>query len=175
MDTGAVVRGASEPKLSGRKIVNTAKTALGGDNRTAAAFLSRSRASLPTEARPSADHALFCVREESGLYGRGTTSTEADLGAPAMAFNYDGGSASNVGGGAVRRRPLGGRDFGRASHAGVRAERGISSTMILALALAEVKKGGWFGKVVKGKEAGHQQCRPGDRRPAGPRAMPPTW
>ena len=59
---------------------------------------------------------------------------------------------------------------GRASHAGVAPERGISSTMILALALADVKAGGWFGKVVKGKRQGTSNVGPvtgGDGRPAG--------
>jgi hypothetical protein len=37
----------------------------------------------------------------------------------------------------------------RAAHAGVAPERGISATMVLALALAEVYEGGWFGKVMK--------------------------
>ena len=42
---------------------------------------------------------------------------------------------------------------GRASHAGVAPEKGISATMVLALALADVYDGKWFGKVVKdGKE-----------------------
>ncbi len=60
--------------------------------------------------------------------------------------------------------------FGRASHAGVAPERGISSTMILALALADVKAGGWFGKVVKGKRQGTSNVGPvtgGEGRPAG--------
>src|SRR5213592_5270021 len=60
--------------------------------------------------------------------------------------------------------------FGRASHAGGAPERGISSTMILALALAEVKAGGWFGKVVKGKRQGTSNVGPvtgGEGRPAG--------
>ena len=69
-----------------------------------------------------------------------------------------------------RRGSLAGRVFGRASHAGVAGERGISSTMILALALADVKAGGWFGKVVKGKRQGTSNVGPvtgGDGRPAG--------
>jgi tripeptide aminopeptidase len=39
--------------------------------------------------------------------------------------------------------------FGKASHAGVHPERGISASLIASLALAEVHDGGWFGKVVK--------------------------
>jgi tripeptide aminopeptidase len=37
---------------------------------------------------------------------------------------------------------------GRASHAGVAPEKGISATMVGAVALAEARKAGWFGKVV---------------------------
>jgi tripeptide aminopeptidase len=36
---------------------------------------------------------------------------------------------------------------GRASHAGVHPEQGISATMVAALALADIQRGGWFGKV----------------------------
>ncbi len=38
---------------------------------------------------------------------------------------------------------------GKAAHAGVAPEKGISATMVLALAMAQVHEGGWFGKVVK--------------------------
>ena len=109
------------------------------------------------------------MREESGLYGARFVN-KADLGDPVMAFNYDGGSASNVVVGAVGADRWEVEIFGRASHAGVAPERGISSTMILALALAEVKKGGWFGKVVKGKKQGTSNVGPvtgGPGRPAG--------
>jgi len=87
-----------------------------------------------------------------------------------MAFNFDGGSASNVTIGAVGADRWHVEIFGRASHAGVAPERGISSTMILALALADVKAGGWFGKVAKGKRLGTSNVGPitgGEGRPAG--------
>src|SRR5438105_4175164 len=169
MDTVPLCAGA-QPKLAGRKIINTAKTALGGDNRTGCGVLVTLAAEL---AKQKLDHPpltlLFCVREESGLYGARYVD-KADLGSPVMAFNYDGGSASNVVVGAVGADRWEVEIFGRASHAGVAPERGISSTMILALALAEVKAGGWFGKVVKGKRQGTSNVGPvtgGDGRPAG--------
>src|SRR6201996_670846 len=173
MDTVPLCAGAT-PKLSGRKIVNEAKTALGGDNRCGCGVLVTLAAEL---AKTNADHPpitlLFCVREESGLYGARHVRTE-ELGAPVMAFNYDGGSASNVVIGAVGADRWQVEIFGRASHAGVAPERGISATMILALALADVKAGGWFGKVVKGKgkdaKTGTSNVGPvtgGEGRPAG--------
>jgi tripeptide aminopeptidase len=169
MDTVPLCAGA-RPKVQGRKIVNTVKTALGGDNRTGCAVLATLAAELTAQ---ELDHPpitlLFCVREESGLYGARFVD-KAELGNPVMAFNYDGGSASNVVIGAVGADRWEVEIFGRASHAGVAPERGISSTMILGLALAEVRKGGWFGKVVKGKQQGTSNVGPvtgGPGRPAG--------
>src|SRR5262249_7416188 len=169
MDTVPLCAGA-KPKLSKRKIVNDAKTALGGDNRAGCGVLVTLAAEL---AKQNLDHPpitlLFCVREESGRGGGRHGKTE-ELGSPVMAFNYDGSAASNVTIGAVGADRWQVEIFGRASHAGVAPERGISSTMILALALADVKAGGWFGKVVKGKRQGTSNVGPvtgGEGRPAG--------
>src|SRR3954451_5714751 len=173
MDTVPLCAGA-KPAIKGRKIVNTAKTALGGDNRTGCAVLVTLAAEL---AKQKLDHPpltlLFCVREESGLWGARFVD-KTDLGDPVMAFNYDGGAASNVVIGAVGADRWQVEIFGRASHAGGAPERGISSTMIMALALADVKAGGWFGKVVKGKrqdkKEGTSNVGPvtgGEGRPAG--------
>src|SRR2546423_9152983 len=169
MDTVPLCAGA-KPAIKGRKIVNTAKSALGGDNRTGCGVLVTLAAEL---AREKLDHPpitlLFCVREESGLWGARFVD-KADLGHPVMAFNYDGGAASNVVVGAVGADRWEVEIFGRASHAGGAPERGISATRSLALALAEVKAGGWFGKVVKGKKQGTSNVGPvtgGPGRPAG--------
>ena len=73
MDTVPLCAGA-KPKLAGRKIVNSAKTALGGDNRSGCGVLVTLAAEL---AKQKLDHPpitlLFCVREESG-YGVRATS-----------------------------------------------------------------------------------------------------
>src|SRR3954447_3917407 len=173
MDTVPLCAGA-KPKISGRKIVNEAKTALGGDNRCGCGILVTMVAELIAQ---KLDHPpitlLFRVREESGLYGARHVRTD-DLGSPQMAFNFDGSSASSVTIGAVGADRWQVEIFGRASHAGVAPERGISATMILALALADVRAGGWFGKVVKGKgqaaKTGTSNVGPvtgGEGRPAG--------
>ena len=169
MDTVPLCAGA-QPKRQGRKIVNTAKTALGGDNRTGCAVLVSLAAEL---ARQKLDHPpitlLFCVREESGLWGARHVD-KAALGPVAMAFNWDGGAASNVGIGAVGADRWEVEIFGRASHAGVAPERGISATLILGLALADLRANGWFGKVVQGDRQGTSNVGPvtgGPGRPAG--------
>ncbi len=95
---------------------------------------------------------LFTVREESGLWGARFVNP-GDLGHPEVGFNVDGGKAREVTLGAVGADRWQAEIVGKASHAGVRPERGISATVVAALALAEVYQGGWFGKVRKdGKE-----------------------
>jgi tripeptide aminopeptidase len=48
---------------------------------------------------------------------------------------------------------------GKASHAGVAPEKGISATLVASIALTEAHRGGWFGKVVKPN--GHGTSNPG--------------
>ena len=169
MDTVPLCAGA-KPKRQGRKIVNAAKTALGGDNRTGCAVLVTLAAELIAN---KLDHPpltlLVTVREESGLWGARCLRL-ADLGGVTMGFNFDGRSASAVTIGAVGADRWEAEIFGRASHAGVAPERGISATLILAEALSEVRAQGWFGKVAKNSGNGTSNVGPvsgGNGRPAG--------
>jgi tripeptide aminopeptidase len=159
MDTVPLCAGA-KPKRQGRKVVNTAKTALGGDNRTGCAVLVTLAAELM---RHKVDHPpltlLFTVREESGLWGARHVKP-ADLGNVTMGFNYDGRAANHVVVGALGADRWEVEVFGRASHAGVAPERGISATMIVAEALAAVRAGGWFGKVEKNGRMGTSNVGP---------------
>jgi tripeptide aminopeptidase len=167
MDTVPLCAGA-KPKRQGRKIVNTANTALGGDNRTGCAVLATLAAELM---RQKADHPpltlLFTVREESGLWGARNVKP-AELGGVAMGFNYDGRAANHVVIGAVGADRWEVEIFGRTSHAGVAPERGISATMILAEALAAVRAGGWFGKVEKNGRIGTSNVGPVSGANGGP-------
>ncbi len=146
LDTVPLCAGA-KPKLQGRKIVNAANAALGGDNRTGCAVLVTLAAELlknkPTHPPLTL---LFTVREESGLFGARHLDPQA-LGNVAMGFNFDGRSASDVIVGAVGADRWEVDIEGKAAHAGVAPERGVSATMIFALAMADVFAGGWFGKV----------------------------
>jgi tripeptide aminopeptidase len=159
MDTVPLCAGA-KPKLQGKKIINTAKTALGGDNRAGCAVLVTLAAEL---LRQKVEHPpltlLFTVREESGLWGARHVKRE-DLGGVTMGFNYDGRRAGDVVIGAVGADRWQAEIFGRASHAGVAPERGISATMILAEALAAVRADGWFGKVEKNGGSGTSNVGP---------------
>jgi tripeptide aminopeptidase len=169
MDTVPLCAGA-KPKRQGRKIVNSAKTALGGDNRTGCAVLVTLAAELM---RQKSDYPpltlLFKVREESGLWGA-RHAKPPELGGVAMGFNYDGRAANDVVIGALGADRWQVEIFGRASHAGVAPERGISATMIMAEALAAVRAQGWFGKVEKNGSIGTSNVGPvsgANDRPAG--------
>jgi tripeptide aminopeptidase len=95
---------------------------------------------------------LFTVREESGLWGARFVDP-AGLGKPVECFNVDGRSASEITVGAVGADRWEVEILGRAAHAGVHPEQGISATVVASLALAEVFRTGWFGKVKRdGKE-----------------------
>jgi tripeptide aminopeptidase len=153
MDTVPLCAGA-RPRLKGRRIVNTAHAALGGDNRTGCAVLVTLAAELLGK-KP--DHPpltfLFTVREESGLFGARHLDPK-DLGDVSMGFNFDGRDAGDVIVGAVGADRWEVDITGKAAHAGVAPERGVSATLILALALADVRADGWWGKVVKGDRQG---------------------
>ena len=70
-----------------------------------------------------------------------------------MGFNVDGGSPRKITIGAVGADRWEAEIFGKASHAGVRPERGISAIIVAARALAAIHEDGWFGKVrLQGKE-----------------------
>ena len=91
---------------------------------------------------------LFTVREESGLHGARELNP-ADLGGAVMCINVDGQLASELIIGAVGQENWEVEIKGKASHAGVAPEKGISATLVGAVALAEAQSAGWFGKVVK--------------------------
>ncbi|HKB03203.1 MAG TPA: M20/M25/M40 family metallo-hydrolase, partial [Gemmataceae bacterium] len=147
MDTVPLCAGAV-PVRKGDRIVPKAATALGGDNRTGCAVLVHLAATLLKEKLPHPPITLlFTVREESGLFGARHLDP-AILRGPAMAFNFDGRSASDITIGAVGADRWEVAIQGKASHAGVYPERGISASMVAALGMAEAFAGGWFGKVV---------------------------
>jgi tripeptide aminopeptidase len=112
---------------------------------------------------------LFTVREESGLFGAKYVNP-AGLGGATMGFNVDGRSAGELIVGAIGADRWEVDVFGKASHAGVHPERGVSATVVASLALADVYANGWFGKVVKGEKFGTSNVGPfggADGKPAG--------
>jgi tripeptide aminopeptidase len=153
LDTVPLCAGA-KPVRAENRVINQANTALGGDNRTGCAALVTLAAEL---IRQGLSHPplvlLFTVREESGLFGAKYVNP-TDLGGATMGFNIDGRSASELTVGAIGADRWEVDVFGKASHAGVHPDRGVSATVVASLALADVYANGWFGKVVKGANEG---------------------
>jgi tripeptide aminopeptidase len=152
LDTVPLCAGA-KPQRRGDRIVSDGTTALGGDNRTGVACLVTLAATVLQEKLPHPPLTLlFTVREESGLWGARFVKP-SDLGDPVMGFNVDGRSPREITVGATGAERWEVEIIGKAAHAGVHPERGVSATLIAALALTDVHKHGWFGKVKKqGKE-----------------------
>src|SRR5262249_10185009 len=141
--------GAVPVRVSKNRIESKGATALGGDNRTGCAVLVTL---VETLRRYNLPHPpltlLFTVREESGLFGARYLDLAA-LGDPVLGFNVDGREPAEITIGAVGAERWEVEIEGKASHAGVHPEQGISATLVAALALAEVHVGGWFGKIAK--------------------------
>lgn len=160
LDTVPLGAGAVPVRVSKDRIESEGATALGGDNRTGCAALVTLAATLLEHKLPHPPLTLlFTVREESGLFGARHVNPP-DLGGVTMGFNIDGGNPHELTVGAVGAERWEVEIVGQASHAGVHPEKGISATMVAALALAEVKAGGWFGKVKKGGREGTSNVGP---------------
>lgn len=153
LDTVPLCAGA-KPVRKGNKIVAAGETALGADNRTGVACLVTVAATILEQKIPHPGLTLlFTVREESGLWGARYLDP-TDLGRPDEAFNVDGGPAAELTIGAVGAERWEAEISGRASHAGVHPERGVSASLVAALALADVHRNGWFGKIRKNGHEG---------------------
>lgn len=148
LDTVPLCAGA-KPKREGDRIVSDGTTALGGDNRTGCAVLVAMVETLLKHKLPHPPLTLlFTVREESGLHGARELDPN-DLGGAVMCFNVDSKLASDLITGAVGQENWDVDIKGKASHAGVAPEQGISATLVGAIGLTEAHRNGWFGKVVK--------------------------
>src|SRR6516165_8280397 len=148
LDTVPLCAGA-KPKREGDRIVSDGTTALGGDNRTGCAVLVTLFETLLKHKLPHPPISLmFAVREESGIQGCRYLDP-ADLNGATMGFNFDSRLAADLITGAVGQEYWDVDIKGKAAHAGLAPEKGISSTLVAAVALTEARRAGWFGKVVK--------------------------
>ncbi len=148
LDTVPLCAGA-KPRREGDRIVSDGTTALGGDDRTGCAVLVVVAETLLKHNLPHPPITLlFTVREESGLHGARELDPK-ELGGAVMCINVDGQAPADLIIGAVGQENWEVEITGKASHAGVAPEKGISATMVGALGLAEARREGWFGKVQK--------------------------
>jgi tripeptide aminopeptidase len=169
LDTVPLCRGA-KPKVDGRRVVSDGTTALGGDNRTGCGVLVSLAETLIKHKLPHPKITLlFTVREESGLHGARELNPK-DLGGPVMCINVDSQKPDDLIIGAVGQENWEVEIKGRAAHAGLAPDKGISATLVGALGLANARRDGWFGKIEKAN--GHGTSNVGifggkDGKPAG--------
>src|SRR5262249_6635742 len=169
LDTVTLCAG-TKPQREGNRIVSDGTTALGGDNRTGCAVLVALVETLLKHKLPHPPLSLlFAVREESGIQGC-RYMDPADLNGATKGFNVDSKLAADLITGAVGQEYWDVDIKGKAAHAGLAPEKGISATLVAAVALTEARRAGWFGKVVKpeGKGTSNAGVFSGkDGKPAG--------
>ena len=146
LDTVPLCRGA-KPKVEGRRVVSDGTTALGGDNRTGCGVLVSLAETLIKHKLPHPKITLlFTVREESGLHGARELKPK-DLGGPVMCINVDSQKPDDLIIGAVGQENWEVEIKGRAAHAGLAPDKGISAKLVGALGLANARRDGWFSGV----------------------------
>lgn len=96
---------------------------------------------------------LWSVQEEIGLYGVRHLRLGL-LGRPRLAFNFDGGSSEKITIGATGGYRMTIHVQGIASHAGNAPEKGVSAVVIAGLAIAELHRQGWHGRIQTAEGSG---------------------
>ena len=148
LDTVPLCAGAKASR-NGNRIVSDGTTALGGDNRTGCGVLVMLAETLIKHKLPHPPITLlFTVREESGLHGARELDPK-DLGGAVLCINVDSQRPADLIIGAIGQENWQAEIRGKASHAGLAPEKGISATLVGAIALADAREEGWFGKVTK--------------------------
>jgi tripeptide aminopeptidase len=153
-DTVPICRGA-KPVKKGKYIVPADKnTGLGGDDRSGtSAILAAALHVLREKPEHGPLTFLWTVQEEVGLYGARFCSLNM-LGKPKLAFNFDGGPTDKITIGATGGYRWDIHITGTASHAGAAPELGVSAITIAAVAIADLHREGWLGKIEKSAGSG---------------------
>ncbi len=148
LDTVPICKGAVPIREKGR-VINQVGTGLGGDDRTGVACLVTLIESILTNKLPHPPLTfLFTIAEEIGLLGARTVDI-GDLGHPEFAFNIDSGVPEHFITSAIGADRWEVEIHGKSAHAGVHPEDGVSALLIAAIAITDVEKQGYFGKVTK--------------------------
>lgn len=130
------------------------RTGLGGDNRSGCAVVLNTALTILKRKLPHPPLTLFfAVQEEVGLMGARFADVKK-LGAPKLCFNWDGGAPNKLTVGATGAYRLYIDIHGIASHAGITPQNGASAIVMTGLALAELQRDGWHGKIKKGRFEG---------------------
>ncbi len=160
MDTVPVCLGSKPVLENGFVRSADPNTGLGADDRAGAAVvLAAALAVLRHKPLHPPLTFFWPIQEEIGLHGARHAELNL-LGAPKLAFNWDGGALERVTIGATGGYRMQIDVHGLASHAGVAPELGVSAAAIAGLAIAELVEGGWHGAVKKGKRTGTSNIGP---------------
>jgi len=155
VDTVPLCRGG-KPRRKGKLLLPPRDDCgLGADDRSGAAVLLAAalrRLKEPRDGYPPVTF-LWTVQEEVGLLGA-RYAQKSLWGRPRLAFNFDGGSAGQVTVGATGGYRLRIVVEGIASHAGGSPEQGVSALTIASLAIAQLHREGWLGRIEKGGRQG---------------------
>lgn len=130
------------------------ETALGADNRAGASAVLVAALEIARRGLAHPPLTFFWpVQEEVGLNGARFVKL-SHLGGPKLAFNWDGGGASDITLGATGAYSIQIDVEGIASHAGVHPDDGVSAVAIAGRAIAELDQQGWHGLITKGRNRG---------------------
>lgn len=128
--------------------------ALGADDRAGAAAVLNAALEILRQKAPHPPLTfLWTVQEEVGLLGARHARLGL-LGKPRLAFNFDGGSSQKLTIGATGGYRMEIEVEGIASHAGGSPEHGVSAIAIASLAIAELHREGWHGRIEKNGRTG---------------------
>ncbi|MCG3180975.1 MAG: Carboxypeptidase G2 [Phycisphaerae bacterium] len=127
------------------------EAALGADNRSGVAVLLHVLRALTGDDRPHPPIWIgFLVQEELGLIGaRGLDLDAMQPDRPVMGFNFDGGRPHRVVTAVIGTSRVLMELHGKAAHAGVSPQKGVSCAVAMAKALADLARGGWHGLIEK--------------------------
>jgi len=154
LDTVPLAEGTRPVARGGYVVPADNDRALGADDRAGAAVVLATALEVLRRGLPHPPLTfLWTVQEEVGLHG----ARHARLGLlrkPRLAFNFDGGSADKLTIGATGGYRMEIQVEGLASHAGGAPEAGVSAIAIASLAIAELHRQGWHGRIEKGGRSG---------------------
>ncbi len=154
LDTVPICVGSQPVRKAGRIVSANPQSGLGADDRAGVAVTLHTAMQILRYRVPHPPLTfLWTVQEEIGLQGARHLRLSS-LGTPKLAFNWDGGAPQKLTIGATGGYRLKIDVRGVASHAGNAPEHGVSAIAIASLAIAELHRKGWHGRVTKRGKTG---------------------
>ncbi len=149
IDTVPLCEGSRPVRRGGRIVPADRATGLGADDRAGSSVILTAALEILKRRLPHPPLTfLWTVQEEVGLCGARFGALSA-LGTPELAFSWDGSRPDRLVVGATGAYALEIAVHGIASHAGCHPEQGVSAAAIFAMALADLRRNGWHGLVMK--------------------------